>query len=232
MLIDTTWDGRPRQLLLHANRNGFFYVLDRTTGALLLAKPFVKKLTWPAASAPKAAAQPDQTPTADGRTVCPAVEGATNWFSTSFSPATSLYYVQALEKCTVYIATPETWRAGQSFYGGSTRQARRDRPEGAARHRRAHRRDCVGAAADRPGLVVGRHARHRRGLVFLGEDSGALMAVDAASGAPLWAFQTNAVEGVADDLRLRRPPARRRRGGPEHHRLHVGRLGSTRSRTT
>ena len=64
---------------------------------------------------------PDQTPTADGRTVCPAVEGATNWFSTAFSPATGLYYVQALEKCTVYARAPEAWRAGESFYGGSTR---------------------------------------------------------------------------------------------------------------
>ena len=46
VLVDADWQGKPRRLLLHANRNGFFYVLDRTTGALLLAKPFVKKLTW------------------------------------------------------------------------------------------------------------------------------------------------------------------------------------------
>jgi alcohol dehydrogenase (cytochrome c) len=46
VLVDAEWQGAPRRLLLHANRNGFFYVLDRTNGALLLAKPFVKKLTW------------------------------------------------------------------------------------------------------------------------------------------------------------------------------------------
>src|SRR3954469_16738230 len=118
VLIDATWQGRPRTLLLHANRNGFFYVLDRTSGELLLATPFVKKLTW--ARGIGADGRPllnaDQTPTAAGRTVCPSVEGATNWFSTSFSPATNLYYVQALEKCTVYARTPEHWRAGQSFY--------------------------------------------------------------------------------------------------------------------
>ena len=157
MLVDTTWEGRPRQLLLHANRNGFFYVLDRTTGALLLAKPFVKKLTWARAIGAdgRPVLNPDQTPTADGRTVCPAVEGATNWFSTAFSPSTGLYYVQALEKCTVYARTPETWRAGESFYGGTTRQSRRARPEGAARDRHQDRRDRVGDAADRP--------RRRRG---------------------------------------------------------------------
>src|SRR5215467_10601622 len=46
VLVDAEWEGRPRKLLLDANRNGFFYVLDRTDGRLLLAKPFVKKLTW------------------------------------------------------------------------------------------------------------------------------------------------------------------------------------------
>jgi alcohol dehydrogenase (cytochrome c) len=42
VLVDTVWNGQPRKLILHANRNGFFYVLDRTNGKLLLAKPFVK----------------------------------------------------------------------------------------------------------------------------------------------------------------------------------------------
>jgi alcohol dehydrogenase (cytochrome c) len=42
VLVDADWQGKPRRLLLHANRNGFFYVLDRTNGALLLAKPFIK----------------------------------------------------------------------------------------------------------------------------------------------------------------------------------------------
>ena len=46
VLVDANWNGQPRKLLLHANRNGFLYVLDRTSGKLLLAKPLVKKLTW------------------------------------------------------------------------------------------------------------------------------------------------------------------------------------------
>jgi len=193
VLIDTTWDGRPRQLLLHANRNGFFYVLDRTSGALLLAKPFVKKLTWARGIGAdgRPLLNPDQAPTADGRTVCPAVEGATNWFSTSFSPSTSLYYVQALEKCTVYARTPETWRAGQSFYGGSTRQ------DGETGQKVLRAIDVkTGAIAwELPqtgrGSSWGGTLATAGGLVFLGEDSGALMAVDAATGAPLWQFQTN-----------------------------------------
>ena len=46
LLVDANWQGKPRKLLLQANRNGFFYLLDRTDGKLLLAKPLVKKLTW------------------------------------------------------------------------------------------------------------------------------------------------------------------------------------------
>jgi alcohol dehydrogenase (cytochrome c) len=194
VLIDTSWEGRPRRLLLHANRNGFFYVLDRTTGALLLAKPFVTKLTWARGIGAdgRPLLNPDQTPTADGRTVCPAVEGATNWFSTSFSPATGLYYVQALEKCTVYSRTPETWRAGRSFYGGSTRQVGGESGQKVLRAIDVR----TGAIAwevpqTGPGSSWGGTLATAGGLVFLGEDSGALMAVDAANGATLWQFQSN-----------------------------------------
>jgi alcohol dehydrogenase (cytochrome c) len=194
VLVDTTWEGRPRQLLLHANRNGFFYVLDRTDGTLLLAKPFVKKLTWAReiGADGRPVLNPDQTPTPEGRTVCPAVEGATNWFSTSFSPSTGLYYVQALEKCTVYTRTPETWRAGQSFYGGTTRRASEpgqkvlraiDVRTGAIRWEMPQ----IGPASSWGGTLA-----TAGGLVFVGEDSGALMAVDAATGEPLWQFPTNA----------------------------------------
>jgi alcohol dehydrogenase (cytochrome c) len=193
VLVDAAWDGRPRKLLLHANRNGFFYVLDRTSGALLLAKPFVTKLTWAREidARGRPVLNPDQAPTAEGRTVCPAVEGATNWFSTAFSPSTGLYYVQALEKCTVYTRTPETWRAGESFYGGTTRST----PEPGQKVLRAI---DVQTGAIRWELPQTGRANSwggtlatAGGLVFLGEDSGALMAVDAATGKELWQFQTN-----------------------------------------
>ncbi len=193
VLVDTIWGGRPRRLLLHANRNGFFYVLDRTSGALLLARPFVKKLTWAReiGADGRPVLNPDQTPTAEGRTVCPAVEGATNWFSTAFSPSTGLYYVQALEKCTVFSRTPETWRAGESFYGGTTRSTGEpgqkvlraiDVQTGAIRWELPQ----TGRANSWGGTLA-----TAGGLVLFGEDSGALMAVDATTGRELWQFQTN-----------------------------------------
>src|SRR5882762_3783904 len=83
-LVDTLWEGQPRKLLLQANRNGFFYVLDRTNGKLLLAKPFVQKLTWAREIGPdgRPVKNPDQRSTAQGTRTCPSLIGAANWWST------------------------------------------------------------------------------------------------------------------------------------------------------
>ena len=194
VLVDTAWGGQPRRLLLHANRNGFFYVLDRTNGTLLLAKPFVKKLTWAReiGADGRPVLNPNQQPSVDGTRVCPAVEGATNWFSTSFNPATGLYYVQALEKCTIYTKTPSQWVQGKSYYSGSTKTAPDETPQ------KVLRAIDITTGTIRwelpqigPANSWGGTLSTAGGLVFFGEDSGALMAVEAASGAPLWRFQTS-----------------------------------------
>ena len=186
VLVDAPWHGQPRRLLLHANRNGFFYVLDRTTGALLQATPFVKKLTWATrhrARWPAAPAFPARRRPPEGVTVCPAVEGATNWFSTAFSPATGLYYVQALEKCTVYTRSPSTWQAGSSFYSGTTRNVP---GEAAQKVLRAIDVETGAVRWEVPqvgaGTSWGGTLATAGGLVFYGDDSGALAAVDAAHG--------------------------------------------------
>ena len=181
-------------MLLHANRNGFFYVLDRVNGALLQATPFVKKLTWARGIGPdgRPLLQPDQSPTADGVTVCPAVEGATNWFSTAFSPATGLYYVQALEKCTVYTRSPSTWQAGQSFYSGSTRNVTGEAAQKVLRALDIQTGEVRWEVSQvGPGTSWGGALATAGGLVFYGDDSGALAAVDSSTGTHLWQFQTN-----------------------------------------
>jgi alcohol dehydrogenase (cytochrome c) len=196
VLVDAPWGGEPRRLLLHANRNGFFYVLDRQSGRLLLAKPFVKKLTWAREIGPdgRPVLNPGQSPSPGGTMVCPAVEGATNWFSTAYSPATGLYYVQALEKCNVYSLSPSTWVAGRSYYSGSTRQAPGDPGQKVLRAidiksgTIAWELPQVGTASSWGGTLA-----TSGGLVFVAEDGGAFLAVDASSGKPLWQFQTNGV---------------------------------------
>jgi PQQ-dependent dehydrogenase (methanol/ethanol family) len=92
LLVDTAYQGQQRKLLLHADKNGFFYLLDRTNGHLLLAKPFVK-VTW--ASGIGSDGRPQQL--AEDGVVCPGV--ASNWNAAAFSPLTRLYYVMATEEC-------------------------------------------------------------------------------------------------------------------------------------
>jgi alcohol dehydrogenase (cytochrome c) len=137
---------------------------------------------------------PDQQPSAQGTKVCPAVEGATNWFSTSFNPATGLYYVQTLEKCTVYTRTPSEWQPGKSYYSGSTRNAR-DEPAQKVLRAIDIKTGAIAWELPQTGPANswGGTLTTAGGLVFFGEDSGALMAVEASSGKPLWHFQTSTV---------------------------------------
>jgi len=194
MLIDAEFRGRQRQMLVQANRNGFFYVLDRITGELLLAKPFVEQLTW--ASGIGADGRPQvlssRVPTPAGVKVCPAVEGATNWMSTAYNPETRLFYVMALEKCLLYSKSPAPWEQGRSFYGGGTREVP---GEPGKKYLRA-----IGVQT---GKIIWQYAQTgpanswggvlstAGGLVFFGDDSGAFAAVEAKSGKALWYFHTN-----------------------------------------
>jgi alcohol dehydrogenase (cytochrome c) len=194
VLVDATWHGQDRHLLLQANRNGFFYVLDRTDGKLLLAAPFVKKLTWAREidANGRPVRNPNQEPTPAGNKICPSLEGATNWFSTAFLPATHLYYVQTLEKCGIYTKTPMRWRAGTGYFGGSFEGAGDEPPQKILRAidietgAIAWELPQIGPADSWGGTLA-----TAGGLVFVGEDSGTLMAVDASTGKPLWQFQTN-----------------------------------------
>ena len=154
VLVDRVWNGQPRKLLLHANRNGFFYVLDRTNGKMLLAKPFVKKLTWASGidANGRPVTIPDQEPTFRG-SICPSLQGGANWFSTSFNPATGLYYVQTLEKCSLFTKTPMEWKAGTGFLVVHSEMRRRMR----------RRRFCVRSIL-RPGLLSGNCRRRARAI--------------------------------------------------------------------
>jgi alcohol dehydrogenase (cytochrome c) len=118
LLIDTPWRGRPRKLLIQANRNGFFFVLDRTNGELLLAEPFVKT-TW--AKGYDKSGRPILTGASEasvgGTLICPASSGGTNWYSSAWSPKTKLFYLRANEWCAVYKKQDEPLVENR-WYGG------------------------------------------------------------------------------------------------------------------
>jgi alcohol dehydrogenase (cytochrome c) len=119
VLVDAPWRGSPARLLMLANRNGFFYVLDRVTGKFLLGKPFVKQ-NW--ASGLDENGRPIQTPQPPGATTWPSQQGGTNWYSPSFSPRTGLFYIPAWENFGgVYRSQQSEYKPGANFMGGTFR---------------------------------------------------------------------------------------------------------------
>ena len=180
VLVDADFRGEPRKLLLHAGRNGFFYVLDRADGELLLAKSYMHRLTW--ASGIDADGRPVRLPPPNVR--CP--DHATNWQGTSFSPATGLYYVIALESCRV------------SLSAGSWKKERPEAPPG-QKYLRAIRIETGEVAWEVP--LVGPSSGKRGagllgtagGLLFYGDPSGYFVAVDELDGKTLWRIPLNAI---------------------------------------
>ena len=176
------------------NRNGFFYVLDRTNGSLLRATPFVRKLTWAREIGPdgRPVMNPDQEPTTAGTRVCPSLRGATNWFSAAFAPETGLYYVQTLEKCDVFRKESSPWRAGQGYIGGTFQTAPDDTPQ---KILRAIDVETGTIAWELPQIGMGESwsgtLATSTGLVFFGDETGAFVAADNRTGKVLWRFQAN-----------------------------------------
>jgi PQQ-dependent dehydrogenase (methanol/ethanol family) len=185
VLVDAEYQGTRRKLLLHANRNGYLYVLDRTNGKFLFGKPFVRKLTW--SSGLDAAGRPILTPNNETKPgdvkTCPAVRGATNWYSPAFSPLTNLYYVMVVEDCGVY------HQAKQGGFGFL------DNPrDPGMKYLRALNIETGAIAWEIP--QAGPPERNYSGVlataggvVFYGESSGGFAAVDARTGATLWHFE-------------------------------------------
>ncbi len=195
VLLDTAWEGQPRKLLIQANRNGFFYVLDRTNGKLLLAKPFVDKVTW--AKEVGLDGKPVLLPlptVGRGTQVCPSQDGATNWFSTSYNPVTSLYYVQTLEKCGIYTVAPVEWEAGRGYLGGAQRNVPGEAAQKILRAIDIKTGKSVWTLPQKgPGNSWGGVISTATGLVVFGDDSGMLVVADGTTGKPLWEFQTSQI---------------------------------------
>ncbi|NKB97061.1 MAG: PQQ-dependent dehydrogenase, methanol/ethanol family [Pseudomonadales bacterium] len=116
VLVDRQWQGKPAKLMLWANRNGYFYVLDRTNGKFLLGKPFVK-VNW--ASGLDENGRPVATPQPEGEPTWPGNQGGTNWYPPSYSPNTDLFYFAAWnDYATYYQAIEQEYEPGSAFLGG------------------------------------------------------------------------------------------------------------------
>ena len=188
VLADSKWSGEDRKLLLHANRNGFLYVLDRTTGKPLMATKMVKHLDWASGISPDTWAPillPANETTVAGSVTCPPVRGATNWYSTAFNPATHLYYVMTVEDCGIYVKAED---------GGYRRYNNPADPAQKILRAFSIENGSVAWQIVLPGPVQSNYSgvlTTKGGLLFFGESTGGFAAVDARNGEYLWHFETN-----------------------------------------
>jgi alcohol dehydrogenase (cytochrome c) len=119
VLVDMDWNGTPVKVMLWANRNGYFYMIDRETGKFLVGKPMTK-VNW--SSGLDERGRPIQTPQPPGAPTYPGNQGATNWYSPSYSPRTGLMYVSIWDDyATIYAKQPADYVEGRYFLGGTIR---------------------------------------------------------------------------------------------------------------
>jgi alcohol dehydrogenase (cytochrome c) len=190
VLYDAEVAGRQRRLLATANRNAFFYLLDRESGEFLHASAYAKQ-TWADGvdARGRPIVRPGTEPSEEGTLVWPSLQGATNWFSPSYSPRTGLFYVPVREMGAYYFKGEAEYEAGSYYTGGGERALGGDQASGAIRALDA----TTGALRWEWKLLTppwsGLMAT-AGGLVFGGTQEGHVFALDAATGEPLWSFQT------------------------------------------
>jgi len=192
VLLDANWDGQPRKLLLHANRNGFLYVLDRTTGKVLSAKPFAH-ITWAKEIGPdgRPVIEPGSEPTPEGVRVCPGALGATNWFSPSYNPQTGWLYVATSEECDLFSAAPQKYHEGHDFLGSVYVPASGEKAWGALRALdpfTGEKKWEFKYTSPPWGGVLSTAG----GVVFAGDSEGNFTAMDARTGKDQWHIQLGA----------------------------------------
>ena len=165
VLVDMDWNGVPSKLMLWANRNGYFYVLDRVTGEFLTGAPFVR-VNW--SSGLDETGRPIPTPQPLGSPTWPGNQGGTNWYPPSFSPRTGLFYVSAWEDyATIYRPEESVFTPGRAFLGGGF--------------------DVLTPAPGAPGVGIGRTNPINNWTDAVGR--GTVMAMDPRTGEARWKYE-------------------------------------------
>ncbi len=190
VLVDRLFQGQNRKLLLHADRNAFFYVLDRTTGKFLLGKPFVRQ-TWAKGldANGRPILEPNSEASKEGQFHYPALVGATNWQAPSYDSSTGLFYLVFREGGDFYFKEDAVYEPGKPFWGGKTVAGKEP--------------DWGGIKAINPetGNSEWEYKFHLSsaqagvlatggGVLFSASREGNLMAFNSRTGKLLWRFQT------------------------------------------
>jgi alcohol dehydrogenase (cytochrome c) len=193
ILFDAAVDGKPRKLVAQVNRNAFYYVLDRESGAFVRGVPYARQ-SWAEGLDPhgRPIVKPGTAPSPEGTLVYPGLAGGTNWYSPSYDPARGLVFAQVHEDyAQLFFKLPQPPSAGTLFMGGATRDTQ-DEHYG-----------VVKALEATTGKVRWETRQHSPpsagvlstagGLVFTGNREGWFFALDAGTGRVLWRFQTGGV---------------------------------------
>ena len=199
ILVDRVWRGQPRKLLLHADRNGMFYVLDRTNGQFLSGTPFVYQ-NWNSGfdARGRPLVIPGSNSSPEGSYyVYPTVGGATNFQAPSYSPITGWMYLEYSENGQRYISAPAQYEAGRQYLGRAPATGSASGPAP------GEPVPSAGIKAIDPetgrtmwdfkifqGSTTNGVMATAGGVLFAATREGHLVALDARTGTLLWRFQT------------------------------------------
>jgi acido-empty-quinoprotein group A len=203
VLIDGTIDGRPRKLVALAQRNGYYFLLDRTNGKSLLIKKFVTTANAYVGTDANGVLIPskEKEPSPGGSLVSPTSDGATNYPSPSFDPLTGLFYTNATTDFSIFYLPPDAnapsgYGRGGEWHTGEFRTALKAIDYKTGEVKWEHNYDQDGfAGGTYPGALT-----TAGGVLFTGDPSGNFIAFDAATGKILWhcplgnAMQSNTPE--------------------------------------
>ena len=194
VLLDREVRGRLRHLLVHINKGGFAYVLDRTNGEFLGAYPIVENYNWITGITENGKLVGRKEPVENQSTyICPGAAGGKSWNEVAFSPRTGLLYTPSLEVCSDIFVTHEQPHEGSNFWGGNFLM--KPPPDGPPRSHLDAYDPVTGKRAwtfpYRYSLLASILAT-AGDLVFTGDPEGNFFALDARTGAKLWSYQTGA----------------------------------------
>lgn len=192
VLVDGEFRGQPRKLLALANRNAFFYLLDRTNGEFLLGEPYSYQ-TWAEGidATGRPIVIPNTEPTHEGNLVWPSLQGATNWFSPSYNPTTQQFFISNRRMGAMFYKADAEYQPGTPFLGGGEQALDGDNASGAvvALDVMTGEQQWEFELETPPwsGLMA-----TAGGLVFGSSAEGIFFALNAATGDPLWNVNTGA----------------------------------------
>ncbi len=195
VLVDITWQGKPTKALVQAHRNGYFYCLNRETGAFLYGKPFCE-VNWTDRTKgvdgldPKTGrpfGNPAALPTEGGVRVCPGAAGGKEWNPMAYHPGTGLAYVPVINNCARFTTGKAFFIKGQPYWGSSLTLIE-NQASGSFKAIDVNTGQIKWDVATRSPMVAGVLATGG-GLVFTGDAEGFFTAYDAGTGKDLWTFQ-------------------------------------------